>query len=81
MSPKNARIVMRDKNPNVIMKRETASFFFPSRYQRSGLPKTSDPVTAADSTKRSSIAIGISIMSFNTRKCDAEKKSDATNVM
>lgn len=60
----NAKNVKRDKNPNVVMRSEIASFFFPSRYQRIGRPKTRRPVVEADNTKSRSIAIGMRTVSL-----------------
>ena len=46
--------------PNAVYKsRVTPSFFWPSRYNIIGLPRTNDPVIGADKTNSSIIIIGI----------------------
>ena len=55
--------MMANKNPSIYISKERASLFFPSRYHKIGRPKISEPVTAAENTKSSSIAMGASAVS------------------
>lgn len=55
---KNTRAIINNKI-KVLNNNCKASFFFPSKYQIIGRPKTKLPVNAAEKTKSMSIAIGI----------------------
>ncbi len=62
----NAIIVIITSIPIVYPNNETASLFFPSIYNIADLPKTKNPVIAAEVTNSKSMAIGMITLSFNS---------------
>ncbi|MBX4209598.1 hypothetical protein KW799_02830, partial [Candidatus Parcubacteria bacterium] len=58
------RAAKQAKNPTVRRKKLTASFLLFSKQRSNGSETKRNPITAADSTKRLSMAIGIKRVSF-----------------
>ena len=64
------RATKQAKNPTTFAKKTTASRFLFAISRISGSDKNRNPMTAADSTKRLSIVIGIIMVSFSLFKAE-----------